>query len=64
MALSWYMHALNECGVKPSKNYALNKKYALNNEQRLTTSFYGMLKIWEWPWDKANLGGFYTILCS
>ena len=26
------------------QNYAaLNKKYALNSEQRLTTSFYGML---------------------
>ena len=35
------MHALNKCGVKPSKNYAFNIKYALNNGQRLTTSFYG-----------------------
>ena len=30
---------------KTSKNYALNKKYALNNEQRLTTSFYGIIII-------------------
>ena len=36
-------HALNKYAIKPSKNYAPNKKYALNNEQRLTTSVYSML---------------------
>ena len=28
--------------VTLTQNYALNKKYALNSEQRLTTSFYGI----------------------
>ena len=30
---------------KARTNYALNKKYALNNEQHLTTNFYGIIVI-------------------
>ena len=26
-----------------AQNYALNKEYALNSEQHLTTSFYGIM---------------------
>ena len=33
----------NKRAVNLAQNYALNKKYALNSEQRLTTSFYGII---------------------
>ena len=34
-------------GIDLAQNYALNKKDALNSEQRLTTSFYGMIAYYQ-----------------
>ena len=37
-------YALNTEGLKAGSVYALNRKYALNNEVHLTTRVYGMGK--------------------